>query len=47
MQSLSFGSYSYEIRDFARIARPNDLDTVVAFYRDGLGLAELYRVEQQ
>ena len=29
-----------------RVARPtNDLDAVVGFYRDGLGLQELYRFE--
>jgi catechol 2,3-dioxygenase-like lactoylglutathione lyase family enzyme len=29
-----------------RIARPtNDLEAVIRFYRDGLGLAELYRFE--
>jgi catechol 2,3-dioxygenase-like lactoylglutathione lyase family enzyme len=29
-----------------RVARPtNDLDAVVRFYRDGLGLSELYRFE--
>ena len=30
-----------------RVARPTDnLDAVIRFYRDGLGLAELYRFEK-
>lgn len=33
-------------RAHLRVARPSDdLDAVVRFYRDGLGLAELYRFE--
>jgi catechol 2,3-dioxygenase-like lactoylglutathione lyase family enzyme len=35
-----------QLQTILRVARPtNDLEAVIRFYRDGLGLAELYRFE--